>query len=172
MFAGRFLVRHDPYDLIRSHLAPRLIVSRAIGWGPQVFIKNSPRRRAGGRTPPHCVGLHAVCTEGEPDIAARNGAVRSIGWDRRCPSSQCKVKPQPQPQPRAAGARCAGIPHLRGCGAQGVRKRRPSSMPSGPSTRDRASPPCSRTPSRRRWPTLGFDGWLFQKVNAYSKKKA
>ena len=40
MFAGRFLVRYDPYGLFRRDLAPRLSWPRAIRWSRPFFSKN------------------------------------------------------------------------------------------------------------------------------------
>ena len=51
MFAGRFLVRYDPYGLFRRDLAPRLSWPRAIRWCRLFFSKTSSRCRAGCCTP-------------------------------------------------------------------------------------------------------------------------
>eukprot|EP00964_Phaeocystis_antarctica_P163504 scaffold139778_cov105-Phaeocystis_antarctica.AAC.1 len=90
MFAGRFLVRHDLYGLIRRHVAPRLSLPRATGWCRQFLIKSSSSGRAGCRTPLQCAMLRPVCADRDYKIMGRNCSARSIGHGRRCPSSKRK----------------------------------------------------------------------------------
>ena len=112
MFAGRFLVRYDPYGLFRRDLAPRLSWPRAIRWCRLFFFKNivaMPRRLL---YPPPSVDLCApygpiMCFRewgktGRHDPSGMSGgalARRARSVDESCASSQCKLQRRRYRQP-------------------------------------------------------------------------
>ena len=112
MFAGRFLVRYDPYGLFRRDLAPRLSWPRAIRWCRLFLSKTSSRCRAGCCTPPPSVHLCApygpiMCFRewgktGRHDPLGMSGgalARRARSVDESCASSQCKLQRRRYRQP-------------------------------------------------------------------------